>query len=262
MPTVLSELIEAEAHNFVASKEALGKTLELVNDFESVYEGLTPILTQPKGDPESDDVVAVVSIIHELMFCRGLLTKSVLSIMRGYQGDAMLHLRRAIEACAFAVRLSKHPELSRVWAKAFVDDAAYKIYRKSFKPEDLFPNGKHPDHDPILTELKSKYDLSSKLMHGSIFGMAGHFGALDLGKQTYNLKFFDLPLDHSLISVVFLILYTHRRFLHLFGRILEPHTANRIASWQVHFNSVEANLEVHRADWRTSVLKLKQQRQA
>src|SRR5437764_14900625 len=112
MPTSLKEFAEAEAHNLDSSTKALGNSAELVNDFESVYEVLFPLLKQPEGDLDSDQVLAFVSVIHEFAFCRTLLSKSALALMRGYQGDSMLHLRRAIEACAFAVRMNKHRELA------------------------------------------------------------------------------------------------------------------------------------------------------
>jgi len=118
MPTSLKDIADIEAHNLEVSTERLGNTAELVNDFESVYEALPPLVSLPEGGPESHDVMAVVAVIHELAFCRRQLIMSVLTLFRGCQGDAMLHLWRAIEACAFAVRMSKHHDLCRPWLNA------------------------------------------------------------------------------------------------------------------------------------------------
>jgi hypothetical protein len=63
MPTSLTELTGAEAHNLEASTRTLGTTVELLNDFEGVYEGLPPIVALPEGGPDSDEVVAVVAIM-------------------------------------------------------------------------------------------------------------------------------------------------------------------------------------------------------
>jgi hypothetical protein len=178
---------------------------------------------------------------------------SVLTLPRGYQGDAMLHLRRAIEGCAFAVRMSKHHETCRVWMNASLNDTAYMAYREAFRTRDIFPSNKHPDHEPMLHELKSHYDHCSKIMHGSIFGMAGHFDYPDSRKLSFNLNFFDLRPDHSVISALYLIFDSHKRILHLLGRILEPYTGDRIPPWQARRNSVEAKLDVHREMWKRFV---------
>ncbi|MGD0776980.1 MAG: hypothetical protein ABSC05_29530 [Candidatus Solibacter sp.] len=65
----MKELTEAEAHNFAASTTALGNTVELLNDFESVYETLASLVALPEGGRESDDAMTVVAIVHEQASC-------------------------------------------------------------------------------------------------------------------------------------------------------------------------------------------------
>lgn len=144
------------------------------------------------------------------------------------------------------MRLCKHPELAVVWGRASSDENAYRQYRAAFRAADVFPNDKHPDHLPELAVLKDKYDLCSRLMHGGVFGMAGHFKTTP---DSFRMIFFDLPPDHSLFSTLVMLLEAHVRILALFGRILESYTNDRMAAWQVRLNSVDAKLVVHAQRW-------------
>ncbi|HEY3443632.1 MAG TPA: hypothetical protein VGK29_22935 [Paludibaculum sp.] len=253
MLTTLRELAEAETKNFELSTGALGPSIGILNAFEKAYGSLPPLVSLPEGGLESDETMAVYAVLHELAFCRRQLTMSVLTLLRAYQGDAMLHLRRAIEACAFAVRMNKHHEVVRAWLSASDDDAAYERYRGAFRTKDLFPNANHPDHDPVLTELKSHYDQCSKLMHGSIFGMGGHFEYPDSSGVSFQVKFFDLAPDHSLIVVLYLILASHRQFLQLFGNMLRPYNGEAMDHWMTELKPVQLMLDVYREDWKRHI---------
>jgi hypothetical protein len=87
-------------------------------------------------------------------------------------------------------------------------------------------------------------------MHGSIFGVAGHFQHKDSTKLSPKLNFFDLPTNRSVFSVFYLIFDSHKKLLHLFEKIFEQYTRDRIAPWRVRLNAVEAKLAVHREHWR------------
>lgn len=230
MTTDLLKLAEAEATNFNATSKHLGDTARLVGDVESIYKVIPSLVKSPGGSIDSsDDLLAFLTIIHESRMCEILLTKGALAAMRMYRGDAFLHLRRAIESCAFAVRISKHHELSRVWAEGTIgDDVKYTAYRKAFRTAQVFPDDKHPDYDPALADLKNKFDLCSKLIHGSPLGIAGHFTTLSKEDKTtgrWHINFFDMPQD-AFVSSFFHILGTHCMIVNLFGRMCEPYAGN------------------------------------
>jgi hypothetical protein len=257
MATKLSELVAAEANNLQGTTKHLGVSADLWTDVESVYMKMTPLIRFPSGGGDldsSDELLTVVSICNQLMMCRMFLTKAVLAVLQMYRGDAFTHLRRAIETCAFAVRMSKHHDLCRIWAEGGVDeegdDTKYRAYRDAFRTKDVYPNKSHPDHDPLLTEMKGRFDLCSKLIHGSILGMASHFGTVPKNKNTAgtrHVNLFDMPED-SLVSSFFFILDTHRLILQLFGRILEPYTTD-FKAWTKEYLYVEGRLERHRQKW-------------
>lgn len=239
----MKELIEAECKNFQANEQALGESAELIHDFETIYEALTPCLVSPPSEPDKS---ARAASVYLLAFCRRQVTMSGLALLRSYRTDSLLHLRRSIEACAFSVRICKHPELALVWGNAGSDENAYRQYRAAFKAMDVFPNEKHPDYLPELAFLKDKYDLCSRLMHGGVFGLAGHFKTTP---DSFRMIYFDLPHDHSLFSTLVMLLESHTKILALFGRVLESHTNDRMTAWKVRLNSVEAKLIVHAQRW-------------
>jgi hypothetical protein len=256
MTTDLVKLAEAEAANVQATRKHLGFSADLLGDIELVYKAITPLVKSPGGDIDtSDELLAFLAILHELRMCEMLLTKLVVAAMRMYRGDSFTHLRRAIESCAFAVRMSKHRDLSRVWAEGIMDDdAKYKAYRKAFRSDEVFPNENHPDHDPILTDLKDKFDLCSKLIHGSPLGMAGHFATIPREQNTtgkWQINFFDMPQD-SFVSSFFHILGTHCLVLRLFGRIVEPYAVDKDVwneKYEKEYQYVAGKVQRHIQKW-------------
>jgi hypothetical protein len=248
------EVAENESKNLQVSVDSLGDTVSLIHDFESVYDSLPPIMTLPAGGPESDEKMAVVAIIHLMAFCRRQLTMGCLTLMRAQQGDSLLHLRRAIECCAFAVRIWKHNELARVWLNAVDGGEAYKTFRKAFGPGKIFPKPEDPDYERLLDELYERYDRCSMKAHPNVYGMGGHFDYGDsTEKFSFSLNFFDLPPDHSLISGIYLMFDSHKRMLRLFGRMLERYAGDRMQKWRNDYGYVDAKLDVHREQWKMVV---------
>jgi hypothetical protein len=86
--TDLQKLAEAEAANVKATTKHLGFSAELLRDIESVYRAIPPLAKSPGGDLESsDELLALLAILHELRMCEMLLTKAVVAAMRMYRGD-------------------------------------------------------------------------------------------------------------------------------------------------------------------------------
>lgn len=258
MPTNLAKLARAEARNFAENGKRLGTMADMLSDFESLYERMYPLLKiqgafplAPSDFDSSDELFALVCILMEFGMCRILLVKSTLAVMRGYQGDGFINIRRAVEACAFAVRMNKHNELCRIWAKCVTDrdgdDTNYRAYRKAFNSRDVFPGETHADYDPLLTHLKKLFDFCSKTNHGSVFGMEGYFTFREDHDKIWEISFHDLRPD-CLIAVFLGILKAHLRILQLFGRILEPHTTD-LSVWERKYLDVEGKLQRHVEKW-------------
>src|SRR5690242_4534844 len=110
VPT-LDTLIEAEAQNFHVTTRTLGTTVELVSDFQELYQSLADFIKISGRRITPEYAQIAVCVLHLLMKCRSDLLIGSLNILRGYQGNSLRFLRAAIEACAFAARIRKHPHL-------------------------------------------------------------------------------------------------------------------------------------------------------
>ncbi len=254
--TDITELGPKEAENQEKATKYLKAAALLIGDVESLYLGMTPLVKFPGGDLDSPDQLALVVTLacNHLMMSRMLFTKSVIAALRMYQGDALTHLRRAIETCAFTVRMSKHPNLCKVWSEAGFDDKSYNAYRKAFRTEDVFPKRGHADFNPLLTTLKDRFDLASKQLHGSVYGMANHFQLVPKGTntpRTRNINFFDMPPE-SFPSTYFMILTTHLIILALYGQVFQPHLTD-LAEWKAEFDAIKERVDRHLIAWKPTI---------
>lgn len=250
----LPMIVQAESGNFEKSNTALGSTTKLVSDFDDLYAQLTKAVHYPSTSPE-DAQFAFMAILQFVAICQRELSLGALTLFRGYQGDSMLHLRRAIDSCASACRIGEHYELAKVWLSAGDGPEGYKRYRKEFKSARLFPAADEPGHNPLLREIYDRYDWFSKIMHVSLYGVGGHIqfheGSDRLG---FDMNIFDLPSGHAIVSAFYMILDTHKRILLLLRAALAPFfDADSIAQWQNEYQFVLGRLDRHREIWKTVV---------
>jgi hypothetical protein len=254
--TNITELGPKEAENQAKATTYLKASALLIGDVESLYLGITPLVKFPGGDLDSPDqlLLFVTLACNQLMMSRMLFTKSVIAALRMYQGDALTHLRRAIETCAFTARMSKDRSLCKVWAEASFDDNKYNAYRKAFRTQDVFPKKGHVDFNPLLSALKDTFDLASKQLHGSVYGMANHFHAVPKDRNapnTRNINFFDMPPE-SFPSTYFMILGTHLTILDLFGQMFEPHLTD-FPKWKADYDATKGRVGRHVAKWQPTI---------
>ena len=243
----IERLIDAENANFEISRKGLGRTYELLADYQDAYDSLTRMVVMPDQGAVTDDAMVTTAGLHFMAVSRREFTIGVLALMRAYRGDSLLHLRRAIEASAFAARIRKHPHLARLWVESAAGKDQYDDYREKVTKK-LFP----PDNS-LLLELGERYDRCSKQMHSSIYGMAGHFSYSD-GPVQILLKFFDMPPDHSLVTALYYTLDTHRRILRLYAQVFRSNM-DGTAAWDVRIISLETKLDSHREEWKKVVLR-------
>jgi hypothetical protein len=219
----------------------------LIGDFQDVYDSLARVIKLPDGGAATEQGMVTAANVVLMGTSRRQFTLGVLTLMRAHRADAVLHLRRAIESCAFATRIRKHPHLSKLWLDSATGKTEYEKYREKVT-KHLFPTD-----DPLLSELGRRYDHASKVMHSSIYGVAGHF-SFPGGPEGMTLRFFDMPEDHSLITSLYDTFDTHKRILRAFGISLRPNVdSDQFDAWEVRLNSVEAKLDVHREEWKKVV---------
>jgi hypothetical protein len=146
--------------------------------------------------------------------------------------------------------MSRHRNLCKVWSEAAFDEKKYSTYRKAFRTEDGFPKKGHADFSPLLSTLKDTFDLASKQLHGSVYGMANHFQSVPRDRNapnTRNVNFFDMPPE-SFPSTYVTILNTHLLVLDLYGRILEPHLTD-FSQWKADYGLIKERVGRHVKSW-------------
>jgi hypothetical protein len=242
-------LIKAESQNFQTTTTALGETTGLVQDFEDLYQSLADFIRISAADGYTVEQAKVGGyVLLLLMKCRGDLLVGSLNLLRGYQGNSLRFLRAAIEACAFAARIKKHPHMADVWLNAVDSDADYEKYREKFG-KNLFPAD-----DPLLRQLYQTFDQCSRVIHNSAYSLAGSFSFRREGTwQHIEFKVFDLPEGPVLPAALYFTLDTHRRILTKFSQVLADNIKADLTAWQIRFDSVEANLDFHREKWKTVI---------
>ena len=245
----LTGLIEAEHQNFQTTTAILGTTAELIQDFQDLYQSLADFIRISGDGMTREQAKTAVCALHLLMKCRSDLLVGCLNLLRGYQGNSLRFLRGAIEACAFAARIRKHPHLADVWFNAVDGDSEYRTFREKFTK--LFPSD-----DVVLHELSERFDHCSQVIHNSAYSMAGHFSYRSEGTQK-EVKFdvFDLPDGPVVAAALYFTLDAHKRILTKFSQVLADNIKAEAGTWQLRFNSVEAKLDFHREKWKAVIPK-------
>jgi hypothetical protein len=197
----IAELAEAERRNVDKHLILLGDTYGLIPRLEFLYDGLPRLCRLPLDIPINPAVHAA-GVNASLMFaCRGELTKEALSLLRGYRIDSLYHRRKAIELCAFAAKIARHPEFSKTWLGAGTSAEAFEKFRSKFKK--LFPS-----NDAKLTFLSGAYDEASQFMHSSIFAVAHYFIGKNRLESVPEIGLFDITSDGVFVDTFILWIFT------------------------------------------------------
>lgn len=238
----IDQVRELEEANYQTAQRYLGETASLVEDLLDLYKLLVDIIKAPGP---RDEIVAASQF---LMACRYQLTLGALAIVRGHLTDSFFFARKAIELCAFAARVKKHPHLAMVWLCAGDDDASYEKYREKFSPGKLFP-----EDQATLGELSDRYDICSKHIHPSLYSFLGHIETVRTERE-FNIKFNYFQLrrkDPSEPIRTFLwVADTHFRILRVFEEVLSDVITYDRQKWEVQRNAIEGKIAVHKEKWR------------
>ena len=254
MADLIQQLLKAEQENFARSEKFLGSTALLVGDLDALYDRL--VATVAKEEPkQSDDAYrAFLSVLHLHSVCRRQLLMGALTLFRGHQSDAVIHLRLAIDAVASAWRIGNHHEMSTVWLSSALSDTAYKEYRKLFHPTKLYPKKNESDYHQDLDAMYQNYAMFSKIVHSSVYATAGRTTLTDEnGALGISLHLCDLVDGRASVTGLFMTLDNHRRAITLLGESFRKCGARVNSSWYDDCVSVYERQERHREKWKPIV---------
>jgi len=244
----IDKVRELEEANYQTARRVLGDSISLVEDLINLYKLLSAMVKESGVEPR-DEIVAGSQF---LLACRYQLVLGALALLRGHLTDSHMYTRKAIEFCAFAARVKKHPHLAMVWLDAVTDDAAYGKYREKFSPGKLFPE----DH-AMLGKLWDRYDFCSKSSHPSPYSIARH---LETKKtiDAFNIRFNYIELkDNDLSEPTRTLLWTvdaHFGVLRVFEEVFTDVIAYDRKKWEIQQNAVDGKLAVHKEKWKSVIM--------
>lgn len=238
-------LRQAEETNYAASRERLRDTAELTQETVNVYQVLFDLVGS-SGIKPRDEIVAGGMFLGA---CRYQLVVGSLMALRGHGNDSHFFTRRAVELCAFAYRIKNDPQLAMDWLQAWRDAASYKQFRKDFSTKELFPTS-----HPLLNNLYKRYDLSSKLVHSSIYGFGRNIQTtVQSGWWQITFSYCELN-DQDLSEPAGTLLYivdTHFGILRVFEEVLADVIIHNKDAWQNARNALDSKLGYQKAKWKS-----------
>ncbi len=244
----IEKVRKAEDENYCISRGYLGDSVTLIEDLVGLYSLLGEFIKSFGAKPNDESVSAA----QFLLACRYQLVVSALAVMRGHLNDSFLFTRKAIELCAFAARVTRHPHLAQVWVLSGDDEESYRTYREKFRPGSLFPE----DHK-ILGRLKDRYDMCSKFSHPSLFSFGRHL-EVETKENEFNLKFDYFQLgndDPSEPARTFLwVVDTHLGIIKVFEETFSGVVDHDRPGWESHIAAFEARLSAAKGKWKSMIL--------
>ena len=244
----VEQLAAAENSNLHGSLTLIGDTYNLVTRLESLYDHLPWQIGIGKHSPTLDDVKAFDVMKIFILTCRRHLTVGTLAILRGYRADSNLQLRRAIELTAFAVRIDRHKSLAKLWIDAGTSDAAFTEFRSQLDNK-LFPK-----NDPLTGELYKDFDICSKAIHSSIYGVAPYFAARQSRRAFEShpadgLEALDIATSDLTVVVFIAMIDVHLELLQVFQKILTPYLGDQRKPFRLLLTEVEKQFSAEKKHW-------------
>src|SRR2546426_9770522 len=112
--TEIEQLRENDEKNDRVTVHALGSRLELAADIILLYERLKEFARQLLPDASKDEIVCHRVALMFLGVCRYHFVGSALAVFRGHVYAGTIFLRRAVELCAFAAAVKRHPHKAAI----------------------------------------------------------------------------------------------------------------------------------------------------
>jgi hypothetical protein len=237
----ISVLAAEEQANVSRNLKLLADSYPLISLVELMYDSLPPMCRFPADAATNKPAHAAGISAHLMWICRRQFTVGMLTLLRGYRVDSLAHLRKAVELCAFAVKMTKHPEMSYIWIQANDSDEARDKFRDKFVK--LFPKD-----DRELQVLEKFFDEASEAMHSNARSVAHYLSLRRRVEGFPNVGVFDIGSDAVFISYFIRFVDCHITILDTFLRCLKKYARNT-KEWQKQLRNTKVQLTVEHKKW-------------
>jgi hypothetical protein len=237
---VVEYVRECEEQLYQRTVEQLGEAADIPDLLSGLYNQFS-LAFELAESPQQENYLVPMTLI---MSCQSLLITATLAAARGHLSDAYQATRRALESCVFARRMAMNPELADVWMEASESATAYKKYRKEFSSDNLWD-----DSDSMLTMLKLQHDFASKMMHSTVFSMAGHLKQLDSGMQFSYFEIDSVESDEEPMFTLVSVWASHFVMIRVFAMFLADIMKPVTNEWETGCKSVQSAFKSHAVQW-------------
>jgi hypothetical protein len=230
--------LSGQAHKHLKLLEASYPLISLV---ELLYDTLPPMCRFPEDAATNKPAHAAGISAHLMWICRRQFTVGMLTLLRGYRVDSLARLRKAVELCAFAAKMTKHPDMSYIWIHANDSEEAWAKFRDKFVK--LFPQD-----DRELNILGKFFDEASEAMHSNARSVA-HYLSLQRRVVGFpNIGVFDVGSDAVFISYFIRFVDCHVTILDVFHRCLKKY-AGQTKVWRQELHNTKVQLTAEHSKW-------------
>ncbi len=142
----------------------IGEAMGLLQKILDLYRLLGELLGKTRNTLDAHQMAA---LLHCLQACRYNMIMGNLACLRGHPIDHSNYRRKAIEFCAFAIKMMRSPDHAAIWMSA-ISNRAYDKYEKAFEICATIAESA----DIMGTRLKKLYGTLSQQVHASPFAIA------------------------------------------------------------------------------------------
>lgn len=166
----------------------LKNTGQLLGQLLGLYDLLSVLLGKTKNRLDANQLIA---LLHCMQSCRYQMIIGNLCCLRGHPFDQSSYRRKAIEFCAFAIKMLRSPEHAQVWMNA-ISNRAYDKYESKFPIMACISEAE----DLMGPRLKKTYGVLSQQIHASPFAVATQVRVETInGQATHLLDYFQHQTD-------------------------------------------------------------------
>ncbi len=239
---VIDKIRRDEESAYKEVRAFLGQSTSLMQQLLNLYDLLAELLGKTKN---SLDVHQMAALLHCFQACRYHMIMGNLACLRAHPIDQSSYRRKAIEFCAFAIKMMRSPEHAQIWMNA-ISNRAYDKYEAAFEICATIAESA----EIMGPRLKKAYSTLSQQVHASPFAVATQ---IRVEERVHSLDYFQHQTDEkkTFLAMSFLSGLDHDYLiLKALGAIIQEKTETFDQStWNKALSQFEAAQKKVKEDW-------------
>lgn len=236
-------LRDQEEKNFQGLKKVLGESFGLIYDLLDLYDVFFKLALKPVV--KLDDANQIPALLHSLQWMKHEAIAGTMTLMRGHITDSSNFSRRALEICAFIVRMYSDKEAAKRWMEAGTSNKARDRYVSAFPAWKLVK-------ELLTPELVKMYEDDCLDVHPSFFAVTKRASLDD--DRTHRFSYFDLDEADGhqtfLVMSFFNICICHGKIMEFLTTVFYPSGQFDSETWLTSYLAFVQKFQALRELWR------------